>query len=382
MVKQRFLLILSLLLVLSGTAWSRPGEPVPPQTAGGQTAAINPLTGLPVEDPQSLKLPPALVSITNFPMSARPQAGLSFSPIVFELYTGEGDSRLLALFYGDYPDEAETLNSKEIAPSIGPIRSGRLPYEHIRKLYNGFLVMASAYKTVAANLSQYTNIFGSDTGDVNSALIDVTKLEKIASSSKKLLNSADLGVTLFDTKVPAGGAAANTLWLPYSYMNQIFWRYDSAGGAYQRYHDNADGVTFSLQTDRLNGDPLAYENVVILFAQHHAYHRNLIDVDLLYIDKMPALLLRDGKMYEIFWTTKNGEYEKTTGRTRPIRFIDAQGNPFPFKPGQTWVQIVPQYTPYEEVVDSTVYFDLKNKLQPGSGVWAVRFGPPAVEPAD
>ncbi len=64
---------------------------------------VNPLTGLPVENPENLLLPPALVSITNFPISARPQAGLSFAPFVFELYIGEGMTRYLALFYGDFP---------------------------------------------------------------------------------------------------------------------------------------------------------------------------------------------------------------------------------------------------------------------------------------
>ena len=73
----------------------------PPQQK--QCIALNPLTGLPVEDPENLLLPPALVSVTNFPVSARPQAGLSFSPIVFELFIGEGMTRYLALFYGDYP---------------------------------------------------------------------------------------------------------------------------------------------------------------------------------------------------------------------------------------------------------------------------------------
>src|SRR6187549_155304 len=43
-------------------------------------AGYNPLTGLPVSDPSTLDLPAVLISITNFPPSARPQAGLSFSP--------------------------------------------------------------------------------------------------------------------------------------------------------------------------------------------------------------------------------------------------------------------------------------------------------------
>ena len=68
---------------------------------------VNPLTGLPVENPENLLLPPAMVSITNFPVSSRPQAGLSFSPFVFEIYIGEGMTRFLAMFYGDFPQVEE-----------------------------------------------------------------------------------------------------------------------------------------------------------------------------------------------------------------------------------------------------------------------------------
>jgi hypothetical protein len=383
-VKKFMITLLCLVLVLVTAAWRSPSQPNPgilnsPSTETGPDN-INPLTGLPAKDPQSLLLPPAMVSITNFPITARPQAGLSYSPIVFEMFTGEGDSRLLALFYGDYPQAAASSNSKEIAPTIGPIRSGRLPYEHLRKLYNGFLVMASAYKTVAANLNQYTNIFGSDSDNINSAMIDVTKLSTIAQATKQKLGAEDLRAVAFDNAAPSGGLPAKTLWLPYSYQNQIFWRFDAANGTYLRYHDDANGTTFSLQTDRLNNEPISYENVVILFATHHAYARTIIDIDVEYIDKMPALLLRDGKMYPIFWTTRNSDYEKKTGKTRPIRFIDKDGNLIPLKPGQTWVQIVPAFTPYHEVIDSQVYFDLKNKPQPGSGIWSIDFAPPPLEP--
>ncbi len=64
---------------------------------------INPLTGLPVEDPSLLDLPALLVSISHFPVTARPQAGLSFSPLVFEIYITEGATRFLAAFYGEFP---------------------------------------------------------------------------------------------------------------------------------------------------------------------------------------------------------------------------------------------------------------------------------------
>jgi hypothetical protein len=63
----------------------------------------NPLTGRPVEDPSLLQIPAALVSISHFPVTARPQAGLSFAPYVFEIYITEGATRFLTTFYGELP---------------------------------------------------------------------------------------------------------------------------------------------------------------------------------------------------------------------------------------------------------------------------------------
>lgn len=343
---------------------------------------VNPLTGLPVKDPKNLNLPPALVSITNFPVTARPQAGLSYSPFVFEVYIGEGMTRFLALFYGDFPSEQDAPGNGQNAGvtvdyTVGPVRSGRLTYEPIRKHYGGFLVMASAWSGVAANLSEYTNVFGSDSSDINSAMVKVTDLQKIAEKNQPALSGkANLDAYRFDPQPPAGGRDGRALWLAYNYLNQIFWRFDASNGAYHRYQDEADGKTFRLMTDRLTGAPLTYENVVVLFVKHTARAETLIDMDLMYQNPQKALIFRDGKMYEAFWTTRNEGYEKTTGRLRPIRFVDAQGNPFALKPGQTWVEFVPTYSPYYETVDSELYSDLAGKQQPGSGIWAVRFYAP------
>src|SRR5690554_1669749 len=98
---------------------------------------VSPLTGLPVSNPENLEIPPVLMSITNFPVSARPQAGLSYSPFVFELYISEGMTRYLAAFYGDFPGESEGVDGTNADgvfnqdASVGPIRSGRLPYESL-----------------------------------------------------------------------------------------------------------------------------------------------------------------------------------------------------------------------------------------------------------
>jgi len=79
---------------------------------------LNPLTGQPVADPDLLKIPAVLISISHFPATGRPQAGLSFAPFVYEIYITEGATRFLAIFHGEYP-------APEIPPSGGcPVRTG------------------------------------------------------------------------------------------------------------------------------------------------------------------------------------------------------------------------------------------------------------------
>src|ERR1041385_8548980 len=59
----------------------------------------NPLSGEPVSDPARLEYPAILLSVSHFPPEARPQAGLSFTPWVYEYYITEGSTRHLAVVY-------------------------------------------------------------------------------------------------------------------------------------------------------------------------------------------------------------------------------------------------------------------------------------------
>jgi hypothetical protein len=89
------------------TATSTPQPRLSPVAYGPEakdfSADINPLTGRAVEDPALLQYPAVLVSISNMPVTARPQAGPGFAPWVFELFIGEGTTRFLNVFYGDFP---------------------------------------------------------------------------------------------------------------------------------------------------------------------------------------------------------------------------------------------------------------------------------------
>ncbi len=86
---------------------------------GDFPAGINPLTGEGVSDRSLLKIPALLISISNFPVTARPQAGLSFAPFVYEFSITEGQSRFLATFYGQYPEpEVPAFGNCEVRSNI------------------------------------------------------------------------------------------------------------------------------------------------------------------------------------------------------------------------------------------------------------------------
>ena len=93
---------------------------------------VNPYTGLPVSDPETLNRKPVLIKVSNYPRSGRPHAGLSYADIVFEYYIGEQMNRFLALYYG------------KDSPQIGPLRSGRMVDPQLTSMYGGVLVYGSA----------------------------------------------------------------------------------------------------------------------------------------------------------------------------------------------------------------------------------------------
>lgn len=340
---------------------------------------VNPLTGLVVPDPAQLQVAPVLVSITDSPLTARPQAGLSFASFVYEFYIGEGATRFLSVFYANPPTQVVDGKLESDSVKVGPIRSGRMLYESLRKLYNGFLVFAGATHFILERLTNYQVVYGSQTIDINHAFISVKEMKKLAATGDRKFVPSTMTGLRFDPQPPANGLPATKLWVPYNLRCQVRWVYDPSTGYYNRYQDQDDGETFVKATDRLNGKPLQFSNVIVFFTDIHFYDLTLFSTDLMNITKREALLFRDGKMYPIYWRTVVDEYSRHTGLLRPPRFVDAQGNPFPLKPGQTWVEIVPRFTPYYESVDETNYLHLIKNKKPGSGVWTVPFEAPEIE---
>ena len=73
-------------------------------------------------------------------------------------------------------------------------------------------------------------------------------------------------------------------------------------------------------------------------------------------------------MYKIYWTTRSGEFEQTSGLLRPIRYTNYFGEAFPLNPGQTWIHLVDINHRYWEADPERPFQTLV-----GSAFWSVRF---------
>ena len=298
---------------------------------------INPLTGLPVDDPAVLTCKPLMVAISLFPVSARAkQAGLPLAAFVFEVYDHDGMTRNLVGFYGDYVQGLADILDNQLAEaqpgfSIGPIRSGRLAFEDIKTLFPGaVLITAGASSEVAEQLTNRRNVFGSDSGDINSAGLDLANLQGLVPCNA---DPAEYAGLIFDPTPPPGGREAPLFQVIYNDLNRVRWDYDAERAAYLQSRDKADASgEYYPSIDQLTGEQLAFPNALVLFAQHRFVNRTatIVEVETLYVEGRKGLLFRDGRQYDITWSTRKGE----------MQLFGPDGEPIALRPGPTYFEVV------------------------------------------
>ena len=305
-------------------------------------ALLNPLTGLPVENPEWLNKRPIMVAISNFPPSAIPHSGESFAAHVFELFQGYGMTRNLAIFFGDYADQIGEILENPLADGtvsdqvIGPIRSGRVVFEDVKKLYpHALLITAGASSGVKAQLSNRVSVYGSNPDDINRTGVGADQLGSLADYP---VNPDEYVALEFDASLPEDGDPGSFFRLIYNLYNQIGWEYSPEASAYLRLHDKADGSgELFPETDRLTGEQLAFENVIVLWAQHRYVTPTVVEMNLVYVTDQKGILFRNGVMVPIKWSSRSGVF----------KIHDAEGNPIPLKPGKSFFEVVSYETTWD-----------------------------------
>ncbi|MBT7773583.1 MAG: hypothetical protein HN736_02550, partial [Anaerolineae bacterium] len=223
---------------------------------------------------------------------------------------------------------------------VGPIRSGRLTYDHINKMFSqSCLVFASAAADILAQLNPCKIMYGVDTSTPNSALLTVEEMRQLAEGSGIKPNYSG---NLFDgNQAQIKGEAATHLSVFYHWLSQSHWEYDPVSQSYLRFTDNADDTgIFHPATDRLTGRQQIFENVIVVQAMHDVFRSNQLDIDLRMSERGFAYLFRDGLMQKIYWSTNNRDWEQKNGMRRPIHFEDINKNPIALRPGRTWIHLM------------------------------------------
>ncbi|MCW5875471.1 MAG: DUF3048 C-terminal domain-containing protein [Anaerolineales bacterium] len=245
---------------------------------------------------------------------------------------------------------------------IEGVRSGRLVYEVLRGYFEGCTVIAGADPEVLAQIQVCAQAHSSDPGDIGSAGIDVTKLQEVAADNVGIYGPPNLTGNLFEDTPPEGCFPAKSLTMFYNINNQTYWSYDEASASYIRHQNTylAPDVQ-EVSTESLTGQPLQFENVMVFFVVHEQLNAagTIFDAHMEGTTGQ-VKLLRDGLVCDLYWSTVNGPYEQETGRTRPIRFVYADGTPFPLKPGKLFIHMVHTNADFFEP-------------EPGSGDWRARW---------
>jgi hypothetical protein len=313
-------------------------------------AGLNPLTGKPPADPALLERRPISVKVNITPRRLyRPPYGLSLADIVFDYYHNAGSSRLHAIFYGNDAD------------LIGGIRSGRMFDGELVRMYKSVFAFGSADIKIRQRLfnSEYSDrlvLEGSRSSCPPTAerpmcrmantpgdllLSGTAALESYMAAKGVDVSRQDLSGMSFGDLAPEGGQAADQVYVRYSGDSYVRWDYDSASGRYLHFqdgaYDNANGrdEKYDPLIDASNNQQIAADNVVVVLVRHEYYQTNADGgeiIDILLSGTGTAYAFRDGQVYEVTWNRPTF--------TSVLSLTYADGSPFPFKPGQTWFQLV------------------------------------------
>ena len=326
--------------------------------------SLNPLTGLPVQDESLLDRRPVAVKITLYPRSSRPQWGLSLADIVYEYYHNNNLTRFHAIFYGQDAHQA------------GPIRSARLPDEHLMEAYDSVLSFASADSRIRDALNDRypawrlasilegvcppNPVCRFDPEGFNHLLVNTARLSEYIEAIGGDNALRDLAGMEFAEEKPKALYEVERIYTWYSASAFNYWEYDADERVYTRYQDSWDavggrGVSYLRLQDRLTSQAVTADNVILLYMDHfHTVYvpagggrpaTEVVDID--FEGGGAAYAFRDGLAYELQWKRASGEV---------LTLEYADGTPYAFKPGNTWFQVVNDTSRLDQEGDSWYFW--------------------------
>ncbi|RME97177.1 MAG: DUF3048 domain-containing protein, partial [Chloroflexi bacterium] len=296
-------------------------------------ANINPLTGLPVSNPDLLRHRPLMVRVGNDAGARASQLNLNRAAVVYEEIAEWWVTRFSAIYLGDIPDV------------VAPVRSARLITTQLGPQYNAAVAHSGGSDPVRwemtqipiANLDQWFHgslfFHRPNQNWMTRAAFKAGEAYDYLAANGLDSPAPQIGFK-FSQAAPPGGDPAPNIFIPYPRATSFTqWKYDPASGKYLRWVDGAALV------DAADGSQIAASNVIVYFAEHE--ETDIVEdsnggtsIRINMNGLGAAWFYRDGKQYKGTWQDDGG---------RTPYFALPGGAPFPMKPGNTWVEVVPTY---------------------------------------
>ena len=318
--------------------------------AGGLLGGVqNPLTGEMVsgKSAEAWKDVRPLAVMVNNHTDARPQSGLIYADLVYEIVAEGGITRLLPFYLSNIPEK------------IGPVRSTREYYLVLVKELGDAMLMHIGWSPQALeaietwpvrSLGRGGGQFWRDTS------LNVATEHTAYVNGKDLLQLAmDLGwggtreFRLWEFKndktgydsAPAATHVSIDFWSKGDYS--AVFKYDAGSNSYLRYlgYDASDQPISHI--DRETKEQIKVKNLVVQFVPENAIagdDKNRLNYE--FVGTGSALVFLDGKVINVTWT-KDSRDDRTI-------FYDGNGQEIKFNRGKIWVSVVP-----DRNVDQVVY---------------------------
>ena len=248
---------------------------------------------------------------------------------------------------------------------IEGVRSGRIVFQQVNKYFGACSIVSGVDPTVGQSINICGTAGFSDPNNIGAAGVDITRLKAIAEETAGD-EPRNYSGNMFSVAPPPGGQEAQKLDMFYNVNNITQWQFDAQSGNYIRYQNSPQNPDLQeMSTERLNGEPLGFENVIVMFVTHNQLNAagTIFETEMDFTTGT-AKIFRDGMVYDAQWSTVSGEYEQETGLLRPIRFQNLDGSPFHLKPGKLWIHMVHTATGFS---------------QPEAGCWRARWFAPVFE---
>jgi len=333
---------------------------------------INPLTGLPAENPDNLNRRPLLIKISNYPPLVRDfQRGLNDAEIVWEHLLAGGVTRFSAIFL------------EEDYEQVGPIRSGRLVDFELSRIYRSLFTysgMSQGTLDVLRGDSLMLSRVVGGSGPCpalcrqeregvaleHTLFGDTSEIRELAVEREADIEPDPVWGMAFSEEPLHPGEPLERMVVRYR-ETEIHWVWEAESERWLRWQDGVehiDGAT-ETQINAANIVVIEDEHVVQPFVADQYWGPPNFAFSVNFIGAGRIFFMRDGMVYQGVWVRET--------REEPLRFFDADGRVLAFHPGNTFFNLVPRWIDGYEL--EVVVEDAPTAVVNGETGVPMRYGP-------